>query len=397
MDGAGDETMSHPHPVWARVEEVANTPGAWPMSPEEWERQAIQKLAPGPLGFIQGGAGCLDTVKENRDAFDRWRLVPRMLGSAPERDLSVQICGRRYPSPIALAPIGAQTIAHEEGELAVARAANACGIPFMVSSASSFTMEQIAEAMPQTEPWFQLYFVNDREIVASFVRRAEASGYTTITVTVDTPMLGWRERDLGNQRYLPFRTGAGIGNFLNDPVFHALLGCNPTENLDRAAAEFLRLFNSPNNFQLGWDEMRWLRSLTKLPLFIKGILAEDDARRAFDSGFDGVIVSNHGGRQVDGSIGALDAMVNIRKALGREPLLMMDGGIRRGSDVIKALALGADAVLLGRPYLHGLALGGEEGVDAVLLNLLADTHRTLGLCGRKSVRELDATAVTRRP
>ncbi len=385
------------HPVWSRVAQVANVPGLWPMSPEEWERRACEKLPPGPLGFIQGGAGCLDTVAENRAALERWRLVPRMLGSAVDRDLSVRICGRTFPTPIFLAPIGAETIAHADGELAVARAGDACGVSFMTATPTTYTLEQIAAAAPNTDNWFQLYFVNDRDIVQSFVRRAEASGYTTITVTVDTPMLGWRERDLNNQRYLPFRDGTGLGTFLSDPFFRARLGCDPRENMDRAVALFLDLFNSEKNFALGWDDMRWLRGITRLPLFIKGVLCESDARHAFELGFDGVIVSNHGGRQVDGSIGALDALVNIRKALGPDPLLMVDGGIRRGSDVIKAIALGANAVLLGRPYMHGLALGGQEGVEAVLLNLLADTHRTLGLCGRKSLAEIDASAVTRRP
>ena len=388
--------MNSRHPVWARIAEIANAASNWPMAPEEWERQAAAKRAQGPLGFIEGGAGCLSTVRENREALERWRLVPRILGSAIERDISVRICGTASPVPFFLAPIGVETIAHDEGELAVARAAEACGVPFVVATPSSFTMEEIAREMPKTPRWFQLYFVNDREIVQNFIRRAEASGYSAIVVTLDTPMLGWRERDLGNQRYLPFHTGAGLANFVTDPVFRARLGCDPHGDLQRTVAAFLELFNSPKNFDLSWDDMRWLRGITKLPLLAKGVLAAADARRAFDEGFDGVIVSNHGGRQVDGAIGAIDALVDIRAALGRAPVVMMDGGIRRGSDVIKAIALGADAVLLGRPYIHGLAVGGREGVEAVLLNLMADTDRTFGLCGQKALSELDASAVARR-
>lgn len=389
-----------------QLQDEAGVPGAegqpasavrsWPVSAEEWERQALEKLPTGPRGFIEGGAGCSDTVRENRDAFGRWRLMPQMLASSRQRDLSVTICGQSCPGPILLAPVGVQTIAHQDGEIAVARAAETCGTPFLVPMQSSFTMEQIAAAMPGTAHWFQLYFVHDRDLVASFVRRAEAAGYSAIAVTLDTPMLGWRERDLGNQRYLPFRSGAGIGNFLSDPYFRERLGGEYVTVTDQTIDEVLRVFNAPENFDLGWDDLRWLRSITRLPLFAKGILRADDAARAFEVGFDGLIVSNHGGRQVDGSIGALDAMVQIRAALGPGPTIMMDGGIRRGSDVIKALALGADAVFIGRPYVYGLTLGGSDGVTEVLTNLLSDTHRTLGLCGRKSVRELDAQLVWRR-
>jgi L-lactate dehydrogenase (cytochrome) len=376
--------------------EPASAFRSWPVSAEEWERQALEKLPAGPRGFIEGGAGCSDTVRENRHAFSRWRLMPQMLASSRQRDLSVTICGQSHPGPVLLAPIGVQTIAHQDGEVAVARAAETCGTPFLVPMQSSFTMEQIAAAMPGTAHWFQLYFVNDRDLVVSFVRRAEAAGYSAIAVTLDTPMLGWRERDLDNKRYLPFRGGAGIGNFLSDPYFRKRLGGEYAPDTDQAIDEVLRIFNAPENFDLGWDDLRWLRSITRLPLFAKGILRADDAARAFEVGFDGLIVSNHGGRQVDGSIGALDAMVQIRAAVGPGATVMMDGGIRRGSDVIKALALGANAVFVGRPYMYGLTVGGRDGVIEVLSSLLADTHRTLGLVGRKSLREIDAQLVWRR-
>jgi lactate 2-monooxygenase len=382
--------------LWARAAAQASTNSPWPVSPEEWERQAALKLPKGPLGFIDGGAGSLNTVRENREAFDRWRLVPRMLSSSPTRDLSIHLFGHTLPSPILLAPVGVETIAHPDGELAVARAAESVGVPYIVATPSSFSMETLAQQMPQTPHWFQLYFINDREIVASLVRRAALSGYSALVVTVDTPMLGWRERDLGNQRYLPFREGAGLANFATDPVFRTRLGCDPADDPAGTAALFLDLFNTQANFALSWSEMQWLRDLTKLPLLIKGILDPEDAVRAFEIGFDGVIVSNHGGRQVDGSIAALDALVNVRHEVGHQRVVLMDSGIRRGSDVLKAIALGANAVLLGRPFMHGLAVGGQEGVEAVLLNLLADTDRTLALSGCRDISELDVTRLERR-
>ncbi len=388
--------MNETHPVWARVAALASTASVWPVSPEEWERRAAAQLDAGPLGFIDGGAGSLSTVRENREAFERWRLVPRMLASSVTRDCSIRICGTDAPSPIMLAPVGAETIAHADGELAVARAAESVGMPFVVAAPSSFTMEEIARAMPHTPRWFQLYFVNDRDIVASFIRRAELSKYAAVVVTLDTPMLGWRERDLGNKRYLPFREGAGLANFTTDPAFLARLPRSPADDPDGAVSLFLELFNSPANFGLNWLDMQWLRGITSLPLLVKGVLTAGDALRAFDLGFDGVIVSNHGGRQVDGCIAALDALMTVRRAIGPDKVALMDGGIRRGSDVLKALALGANAVLVGRPYMHGLAVGGQAGVEAVLLNLLADTDRSLALCGCKSVRELDTSFVVRR-
>jgi len=382
--------------VWKRAAAHASTATQWPVSPEEWERQAALKLPKGPLGFIEGGAGSLNTVRENRESFDRWRLVPRMLSSSSIRDLSINLFGTIPPAPILLAPIGVATIAHPDGEVAVARAAESLGLPYIVATPSSFSMEDLAREMPQTPRWFQLYFVNDRDLVASLVGRAAVSGYQAIVVTLDTPMLGWRERDLGNQRYLPFREGAGLANFMKDPVFRSRLGCDPAEDPEGTATLFLDLFNTPANFSLGWSAMRWLRGITKLPLLAKGILAAEDAARAFDIGFDGVIVSNHGGRQVDGSIAALDALVDVRSHIGADKVVMMDSGIRRGSDVLKAVALGADAVLLGRPYIHGLAVAGQEGVEAVLLNLLADTDRSLALSGCTCLDDLDRTRVKHR-
>jgi len=357
----------------------------WPIAPEEWEARAAETLEPGPFDYIAGGAGSESTMRANLAAFERRRLRPRMLRGNRERDLSVAVLGTSSPAPFLLAPVGVLSIAHEEGELAVARASAATGVPMILSSAASHSIEQVAEAMGEAARWFQLYWVNDREIAASLVSRAEASGYGAVVVTVDTPMLGWRERDL-KRAYLPFLAGDGCAQFFSDPVFRSRLERPPEEDTLAAAAAMLATFP---NLDLTWEDLDWLRAQTELPLLVKGVLAGEDAVLAFEHGADGVVVSNHGGRQVDGSVAALDALVEVRAAVGADAVVLMDGGIRRGADVLKALALGADAVLLGRPYAYGLAVGGQEGVEAVIRHLVADTDLTLALIGAESVGGLD--------
>jgi len=357
----------------------------WPVTAQAWEDAAREKLENGPFGYIAGGAGTESTMRANREAFDRRPLRPKMLSGNARRDLSVDVLGTRSPVPFFLAPIGVLSIAHADGELAVARAAASLEIPLVLSSAASHSIEEVAEAMGDAPRWFQLYWVNDREIVASFVARAEAAGYGAIVVTLDTLTLGWRPRDLRNA-YLPFLSGQGCAQFFSDPVFCARLDKPPADDTLTAAAMMLSTFP---NLALTWDDLAWLRERTSLPLLVKGVLSSDDALRAVDAGVDGVIVSNHGGRQVDGAVAALDAMLEVRAELGPDAVLLMDSGIRSGADVVKAMALGADAVLLGRPYAYGLAAGGEEGVAQVLQQLAAETDLTLALAGGGSVRELD--------
>jgi len=359
----------------------------WPIAPEEWEARAAEKLDPGPFDYIAGGAGSEATMRANLAAFERRRLRPRMLTGNRERDISVDVLGTRSPAPFLLAPIGVLSIAHAEGELAVARAAAATGVPMVLSSAASHSLEEVAEAMGDAPRWFQLYWVNDREVAVSLVRRAEGAGYTALVVTLDTLTLGWRPRDL-RKAYLPFVTGEGCAQFFSDPVFRSRLDRPPEEDLLAAAVAMLARFP---NLDLTWDDVAWLRGETKLPLLVKGVLTAEDAVRARDCGVDGIVVSNHGGRQVDGAVAALDALVEVRDALGPETVVLMDGGIRRGADVLKALALGADAVLLGRPYAYGLAVGGQEGVEAVIRHLMADTDLTLALVGGMQARELDSS------
>ena len=355
----------------------------WPVGAAAWEELAEDVLEPGPFGYIAGGAGNESTMRANVEAFERRRLKPRMLSGNVERDASVEVLGTPSPVPFFLAPIGVLSIAHPDAEIAAARAAASMRIPFVLSSAASHSMEEIAAAMGDAPRWFQLYWVNDRDICASFVRRAEAEGYGAIVVTLDTLTLGWRPRDLRNA-YLPFLQGEGCAQFFTDPVFCAKLDKTPADDPLSAAAMMLSTFP---NLRLTWDDLRWLRKRTTLPLLVKGVLAAEDARRAVDAGVDGIVVSNHGGRQVDGALASLDALGDVRGAV--DVPLLVDGGVRGGADVLKALCLGADAVLLGRPYAYGLAVGGQEGVLAVLEQVAGETDLTLALLGARDVAELD--------
>ena len=359
----------------------------WPVGPEDWEAAAEAKLDPGAFGYIAGGAGGEATMRANLEAFERRRLRPRMLAGNVVRDLSVEVLGTRSAAPFLLGPVGVLSIAHDDAEVGAARGAAASGVPFVLSSAASSSIEQVAEAMGDASRWFQLYWINDREVAASFVRRAEAAGYGAVVVTLDTPALGWRPRDL-RLAYLPFIRGEGCANFFTDPVFRAKLEKPPEEDVPTAAATMLMTFP---NLGLTWDDLAWLREQTSLPLLVKGVLRGDDALLARDRGVDGIVVSNHGGRQVDGAVAALDALAEVREAVGPSYPLLVDGGIRRGADVIKALALGADAVLLGRLYAYGLAVGGPAGVEAVIRQLLAEVDLTLALCGGASAAGLDGT------
>jgi isopentenyl diphosphate isomerase/L-lactate dehydrogenase-like FMN-dependent dehydrogenase len=292
-----------------------------------------------------------------------------------------------------LAPVGVLSAARPDGDLAVAGAAAASGVPWVVSTAASTSMETIAQTMGSTPRWYQLYWVSDREVVGSLVQRAEASAYAAIVLTLDMLQLGWRVRDLKN-RYLPFILGEGIGQFTSDPVFRSRLAASPEQDPRGAGATMVGMFS---NLGLCWDDLKWLRERTRLPLLAKGVLRADDARRVLDAGFQGVIVSNHGGRQVDGAVAALDALVEVRDALGNDAVVLMDSGIRRGADVIKALALGANAVLLGRPYVYGLAVAGQTGVERVIRNLIAEIDLTLALVGGRDVKALDRTWISLQP
>ena len=362
----------------------------WPVAPEDWEARAREVLEPGPFDYVAGGAGSEATIRANREAFDRRRLRPRMLAGHTERDLSVEVLGLRSPVPFLLAPVGVLSIVHAEAELGVARASRATGVPLILSSAASTPLEDVAAELGDAQRWFQLYWWGDRDLAASLVDRAAAAGYGAIVVTVDTLTLGWRDRDLRNG-YLPFLGGEGLAQFFSDPLFRERLAAPPEEDVQTASLMALATFP---NLGLSWADLAWLRERTDLPVLLKGILTAEDARLALEHGVDGIVVSNHGGRQVDGAVAALDALVEVRNAVGPEATVLMDGGIRRGADVLKALALGADAVLLGRLYVYGLAVGGAGGVEAVIRQLAAELDLTLALAGGRSVRELDRSTVT---
>jgi lactate 2-monooxygenase len=360
-----------------------------PVGWAELEEAARQALEPEPRGYLFGGAGTEDTMRANLAAFRRRRIVPRMLRDVSQRDLSTAVLGTAMPAPVMVAPVGVQSIVHPDGELASARAAASVGVPYVASTASSFTLEAIAEASGTGPRWFQLYWPRGRELAASLVVRAEAAGYSAIVVTLDTWLLGWRPRDL-QLAYLPFLQGVGIANYLSDPVFRDALEASPEDDPQAAVGHFVGVFSDPS---VTWDDLAFLRSTTQLPIVLKGMLHPDDARLAREHGMDGVIVSNHGGRQVDGAIAALDALPGVVEAVGADLPVLLDSGVRSGSDALKALALGASAVLLGRPVMWGMALDGEEGARRVLRAFLAELDLALALSGHASPAELEPDAL----
>ena len=360
-----------------------------PISLDKLEQKAKETLDVRAYDYVAGGAGAEHTVRANREAFYRWRIVPRMLRNVSERDLSVELLGMKLPSPLLLGPVGVQGIVNKDAEVATGRAAASAGLPFVLSTVSSRSIEEVAQAMGAGVRWFQLYWGKDLELTASMLRRAEKAGYSAVVVTLDTSMLAWRERDLGHP-YLPFLLAQGLANYFTDPVFRAHLPKPPEEDPGSAVKLWGALFSNTN---LTWQHLRLLREYTRLPILLKGVLHPDDARKALEHGADGIIVSNHGGRQVDGAIAALDALPQVVRAVGEQVPVLFDSGIRRGADVFKAMAMGASAVLIARAYMWGLAVAGEQGVREVVLNLLADADLTLGLSGYTSFAELDTSAL----
>jgi lactate 2-monooxygenase len=396
-----------------------------PTDAEALEARAEESISAEAFAYIAGGAGTGRTVKANRDGFDRWRIVPRMLRDVSERDTSIELFGRRHPSPFVMSPVGVSELVHKDGDLAAARAARATGVPMTISNQASFPMERIAAELGDHPRIFQLYWSTENDLVESFARRAEAIGADAIAVTLDTTILGWRTKDL-DLASLPFLRGQGIAQYTSDPVFRRIaeadgeapadapqprptpsavrtlieMGRNhPDSTLDalrsgaaRAAVQtFVRIYSRPS---LTWEDLPFLRERTSLPIVLKGILHPDDARRAVAEGIDGIWVSNHGGRQVDGAISTIEALPAIAEAVAGRVPIVLDSGVRSGADALKALALGATAVGVGRPWAYGLGIAGEEGAAEVLTNLRADFDLTLGLAGYASVGELGPASLS---
>jgi lactate 2-monooxygenase len=367
--------------------------GEAPPFPVRWrelEAAATAAMTPEAADYVAGGAGGEETMRANREAFDRWRIVPRLLRGVGTRDLATEVLGTAMPAPVLLGPVGVQEIIHPGCEAATARAAGSVGVPYVHSTAASTSIEDVAAANGDAPRWFQLYYPTDRELALSFVERAEAAGFSAVVVTLDTLVLGWRPRDLG-RAYLPFLRGIGLANYTSDPVFRRGLS---GDSLETTVEAWLAIFANPD---LSWDDIAWLAERTDLPVLVKGVIAPEDARRALDAGVRGIVVSNHGGRQLDGAVGALDALPGVVAAVPPEVPVLFDSGIRTGADAVKALALGARAVLIARPAMWGLALGGEDGVRHVLKTFLGELDNALAMAGYRSHRELAPGSLTPRP
>jgi lactate 2-monooxygenase len=409
----------------------AGASGSRPLIPARWPSlvaAAERAMSADAWAYVHGSSGTESTAEANARAFERWRIVPRVLRDVSERELGVELFGHRHPTPLLASPVGVLELVHPDADLAIARAAASLGIPAILSNQASIPMERVAADGGGGPLWFQLYWSASDELIESLIARADRIGAQAIVVTLDTQLLGWRPRDL-DRAYLPFIHGMGIAQYTSDPVFRELVaerlarpadpsapktrvtpaairtlfgmtrrypgsfGANLRSGAPRAAVEtFLDVFSRAD---LSWNDLAFLRSRTSLPILLKGVQHPDDARHALELGVDGLIVSNHAGRQVDGAIASLDALPGVVQAVaGRAPVLF-DSGVRGGADILRALALGAAAVCVGRPWVYGMAIAGEDGAREALRNLLAEFDLTLGLSGHRSIAELSPDVLVR--
>ena len=368
-----------------------DNPPPYPVTFAGLEAAAREKLEHRLFDYVVGGAGDEHTQRANVAAFERWGIVPRMLAGAAERDLSIRLFGHRLPTPLVMSPIGVigVTTDDEHGDLATAAASAASGVPMVASTLMQDPLEDVAAALGDTPGFFQLYTPNDREIAESLVRRAETAGFSGLVVTLDTWTLGYRPRDLQHATFPQLR-GYCLANYFTDPVFRSRLIAPPEEDLSAATMHWASIFGNP---ALSWEDLAWLRSLTDLPLLLKGICHPDDVRRARDGGVNGIYCSNHGGRQA-ATAPALELLPAVVEAADGMPVIF-DTGPRSGRDIVKAIALGATAVGIGRPYGYGAAIGGQAGIEFVLSCLLAETDLTMGLNGYASVADLSRDALVR--
>lgn len=355
------------------------------------EKRAENALSPSLLNYVQGGCGDEHTQRSNASAFHHWGMVPRMLVDCASRDLSIDLFGMTLPSPIFMAPIGVngEITQDQRGDIAAAEASALTGVPFCASTLSNSPLEDVAKAAGPTPAFFQLYTPKNTDLAESLIRRAEAAGYKALVITLDTWVIGWRPRDL-NASNFPQLRGKVLENYFSDRVFRSLLPRPPEEDINAAVQAWATTFGKV----LTWGDIAWFKSITRLPIVLKGICHPDDARRAVDLGVDAIYCSNHGGRQANGGIAAIDMLADVVKAAGDTPTLF-DSGVRSGSDVIKALALGAKAVGIGRPYAYGLAIGGANGAAHVLRSILAEADLLMAVNGYPTVRALPEAGAQR--
>mgnify|MGYP002654403871 FL=1 len=363
----------------------------WPVDFATLEKRAHEALGPSLTNYVAGGCGDEHTQDQNSAAFHHWGMVPRMMVDCSERDLSIELFGHRYPTPLFMAPIGLNGEASQDrhGDMAAARASALTGVPFCASTLANDPLEDVKAACGDTPAWFQLYTPRNRELATSLIRRAEEAGYKALVVTLDTWVTGWRPRDL-NASNFPQLRGKVLQNYFTDPVFRSLLAKPPEEDVQAAIFTWAATFGQV----LTWDDMAWFKSVTKLPIVLKGICHPDDARRAVDHGADAVYCSNHGGRQANGGIATIDLLPDVVAAAGDTPVLF-DSGVRSGTDAVKALALGARAVGVGRPYTYGLALGGAEGAAWVLRSILAEADLLMAVNGYPTLKDVRAAGAMR--
>lgn len=365
----------------------AGLKGVLPTFPVDFatlEKRAHEALGPSLTNYVAGGCGDEHTQDQNAAAFRHWGMVPRMMVDCSERDLSIDLFGHRYPTPLFMAPIGlnGEASLDRHGDMAAARASAMTGVPFCVSILANDPMEDVKAACGDTPAWFQLYTPKNRELATSLIRRVEEAGYKALVVTLDTWVTGWRPRDL-NASNFPQLRGKVLQNYFTDPVFRSLLAKPPEEDMQAAIFTWAATFGQV----LTWDDMSWFKSVTKLPIVLKGICHPNDARRAVDHGADAVYCSNHGGRQANGGIATIDLLEDVVVAAGDTPVLF-DSGVRSGTDAVKALALGARAVGVGRPYTYGLALGGAEGAAWVLRSILAEADLLMAVNGYPALADV---------
>ncbi|WP_342428005.1 alpha-hydroxy acid oxidase [Paenibacillus sp. FSL L8-0158] len=352
-----------------------------PVFYKDWEALAAEKLERGAFEYIRGGSGSGETLLANETAFRQWAIIPRVLRDVSSVEISTSILNQPIQAPILLAPVGYQKLACPQGELAAAKATEKAGVPYIASTVSDYSLEEISEHTPQGNNWFQLYWSTNEALTFSMVKRAEQAGYKAIVATVDTGVLGWRSSSFVHH-FSPVRATRGGANFRKDPVFQALVTEWTEENIIK------EIQNNKRRDHMTWDDILRLRKITSLPIILKGIQHPKDAEKAAELGFEGIIVSNHGGRQLDAAISSLESLSPIVDAVKDRIAIIVDGGIRSGTDVYKALALGADAVSIGRPYIYGLAAYGEEGVVQVIEQYKSQLISALRLSGEANMKHL---------